>query len=182
MANLCHNDIKPSNYVVDWPEGQNPTKTNLRIYLIDFGLVDRAGGTPIYCSPEALTGAKPEISDIYSMGRLFLFLVSESRELFYSSMFMSIPDESLCNQTRRIFESFPIITLIKKMTHVDPTKRIRINDVDQELSSDELQVQIITTHMIFSMFNEIGLADVVDEIKLLFSFPEEQVSMMLEER
>ena len=68
------------------------------------------------------------------------------------------------------------------MTHVDPAERIRMEDVNQELSSTDFQVQIITTHMIFSMFTEIGLEDVIDEMKLLLSFPEEQVTMMLKER
>ena len=182
VENMSHNDIKPSNFLADWPEGESPTILNLKIYLTDFGMVDQAGGTPIFCSPEILTGAKPGISDMYSMGRLFLFLIVENRELFYSLVFMSIPDKLLCDQTRKIFKSFPIINLIKKMTHVDPAERIRMEDVNQELSSTDFQVQIITTHMIFSMFTEIGLEDVIDEMKLLLSFPEEQVTMMLKER
>ena len=181
-ANVSHNDIKPSNYLIDWPEGEVPTISNLKIYLTDFGMVDQAGGTPIFCSPDILTGAKPGVSDMYSMGRLFLFLVVENRELFYSVIFMSIPDKSLCNRTRKIFESFPIINLIKRMTHIDPAERISIEDVNQELSSAELQLQVITTHMIFSMFTELGLDDVEKEISLYLSFPEEQVTMMLKER
>ena len=181
-ANVSHNDIKPSNYLADWPEGEFPTISNLRIYLTDFGMVDQAGGTPIYCSPDILTGAKPGVSDMYSMGRLFLFLIVENRELFYSVIFMSIPDKSLCNQTRKLFESFPIICLIKEMTHVDPVERISIADLNQKLSSAEFQVQIITTHLIFSMYTELGLDDVIDEIELSLSYPEEQVTMMLKER
>ena len=145
-------------------------------------MVDRAGGTPIYCSPEALSNAKPGISDMYSLGRLFAFLVVENRELFYCLVFMSIPDASLSKQTRRIFESFPIINLIKKMTHIEQDKRINIDDVTLELSSDQLRLQVITRHMIFSMFTEIGLEDVIDELQLSLSFPAEQVSIMIQER
>ena len=136
----------------------------------------------MYCSPEALTDAKPGISDLYSLGRLFAFLVVENRELFYCLVFMSITDESLCNQTRKIFESFPIINLIKKMTHIEQNKRISIDDVSRELSSDRFELQVITVHLIFSLFTEIELADVIDELQLSLSYPEEQVSIMLQER
>ena len=181
-AGVSHNDIKPSNFLADWPEGKIPSISNLTIYLTDFGMVDRAGGTPIFCSPEALTDAKPGISDMYSLGRLFAFLVVENREIFYCLVFMSITDASLCSTTRRLFESFPIIKLIKKMTDIEQDKRISIEIVSQELSSDHLELQVITTHMIFSMFAEIGLEDVIDEIQLYLSFPAEQVSIMLRER
>ena len=104
-----------------------------------------------------LTDAKPGIFDLYSLGRLFTFLVVENREIFYCLVFMSITDASLCNTTRRIFESFLIMKLIKKMTHIDQDERISIDDVSRELSTDQLQLQVITRHMIFSMFTEIGL-------------------------
>ena len=72
--------------------------------------------------------------------------------------------------------------LIKRMTHIEQEKRISIDDVSRELSSDQLQLQIITIEMMFSMFTQIGLEDVIDEIKLSLSFPAEQVSIMLRER
>ena len=181
-ANVSHNDIKPSNFLADWPEGEIPTISNLRIYLTDFGMVDRMGGTPVFCSPDIMSEAKPGVSDIYSMGRLFLFLVVESLEMFYCLVFISVTDASLCQAARKVIEAFPIINLIKKMTHIDQYERISINDVSKELCSDQLQLQVLTRHMIFSMFTEIGLEDVVDEIKLSLSFPEEQVSIMLRER
>ena len=124
-ANLSHNDIKPSNFLVDWPQGTTPTVSNLKVYLTDFGMVDRAGGTPIYCSPEGLTGATPGISDMYSLGRVFTFLVSESRELFYSLIFFPLKNEVDARQIRSIIESFKIMKLIKKMTHIDEDKRMR---------------------------------------------------------
>ena len=181
-AGVSHNDIKPSNFLADWPEGEIPTVSNLTIFLTDFGMVDRAGGTPIFCSPEALTDAKPGISDMYSLGRLFTFLVVENREIFYCLVFMSVTDKSLCDTTRRLFESFPIINLIKKMIHIEQDKRISVEDVSQELSSDNLRLEVITRHMIFSMFAEIGLEDVIDEIQLSLSYQAEQVSIMLRER
>ena len=68
------------------------------------------------------------------------------------------------------------------MTHIEQDKRISIDEVSQELSSVDLELQVITRHMIASIFTEIGLADVIDEIQLSLSFPEEQVSIMLRER
>ena len=68
------------------------------------------------------------------------------------------------------------------MTNIEQDKRVSIDDVSQELLSNQLCLEVITRHMISSMFTEIGLADVMDEIQLSLSFPEEQVSIMLRER
>ena len=51
-ANVSHMDIKPSNYLIDWPEGEEPNANNITVYLSDFGMVDKRGGyTPLFGSP-----------------------------------------------------------------------------------------------------------------------------------
>ena len=132
-ANLSHNDIKPSNYLTDWPQGQAPTITTLKIFLTDFGMVDRSGGTPIYCSPEGLTGTTVGVSDMFSLGRVFTFLVMEDKSLFYTLVFTPIPDTSHLQSIRSIMMSFPIFNVIRQMTHIDQNKRAKIYLVEQSL-------------------------------------------------
>ena len=179
-ANVSHNDIKPSNFLADWPEGESPSVSNLRIYLTDFGMVDRAGGTPVYCSPEGIIPgyAKPGVSDLYSLGRVFTFLVCENRELFYCLIFMPLKIEYYCNQMRRIIKSFPITRLIKKMTQIKKHKRISIAKVDRILSTG-FDLELITVQAMMDKGLE---QEFVNEIGEVLENPEEQVSIMLKER
>ena len=130
-AKVCHNDIKPSNFLADWPQGATPDVTNLTIYLTDFGMVDKAGGTPVYCSPEGLTGTTAGISDMFSMGRVFTYLVMEDKTLFYTLVFTSILNQSDLVSVQRVMTLFPILELIKEMTHIEKNKRITIPQVEQ---------------------------------------------------
>ena len=177
---MSHNDIKPSNFLVDWPQGTIPTSSNLRVYLTDFGMVDRAGGTPIYCSPEGLTGAKPGVSDMYSLGRVFTFLFCENRALFYCLIFFPLKNKVDAKQIRRIIESFPIMKLIKKMTHIEMDKRISIAEVDRILSSPGLDLELVT---IEGMVNKGLDQGIVEDIQFVISnMPDEQISIMIRER
>lgn len=145
---LCHNDLKPSNYLMDWPKEEylddfNPKNTKLKILLTDFGLVDQNGGTPIYSSPEGLTNErKPGIADMFSLGRLFTFLIMENHKLFYFLAYYTITDTSDLKCLPEIMEKYPMIKLIKDMTQFDPDKRIRIDDVENELT--KIEIKIIT--------------------------------------
>ena len=71
---LVHNDIKPQNYLVKFLNGPNDL-TRVDIVLTDFGLVGQnsKGGTPIFASPECFD-VKTNASDIFSLGRVFLFM------------------------------------------------------------------------------------------------------------
>ena len=179
-ANVSHNDVKPSNFLTDWPQGTTPKISNLKIYLTDFGMVDRAGGTPIYCSPEGLTGAIPGLSDMYSLGRVFTFLVCENRDLFIWQIFFPLKNEVDAIKIRSIIESFPIMKLIKKMTHIDRNQRISITEVDRVLSSTDLDLELVTVE---AMVNK-GLEQIiVEDINYIISnLPKEQISIMVKER
>ena len=130
---MCHNDIKPANFLADWPEGTTPDISNLTIYLTDFGMVDKAGGTPIYCSPEGLTKTTPGLSDMFSLGRVFTFLVMEDRSLFYTLVYTTIMDSANLQTIRSVMTSFPILNLIAGMTHVEQSKRLKIEEVERLL-------------------------------------------------
>ena len=98
-------------------------------------MVDRVGGTPVYCSPEGLTGTTPGISDMFSLGRVFTFLVMEDKSLFYTLVFTSILDALRLQSIRNVLASFPILNLIKEMTYFDMNKRIKIPQVEQMLAN-----------------------------------------------
>ena len=179
VANLCHNDIKPSNYLTDWPQGQTPTTSNLKIYLTDFGMVDRSGGTPVYSSPEGLTSAVPGVSDMFSLGRVFTFLIMEDRSLFYILTFFSIKNSSHLQFIRNFMTSFPIMNLIKEMTHIDANKRIRIAQVEQRLTN--MNIEIMTRTSIASELGARNQADLSNALRRA-EFNDHQVKEMMKER
>ena len=87
--NRVHNDIKPQNYLVKYLNGPNDL-TRIDIVLTDFGLVGQnsKGGTPIFASPECFD-VKTNASDIFSVGRLFLFMMLP-KESFLKFLFVPI--------------------------------------------------------------------------------------------
>ena len=179
LSNVSHNDIKPSNFLVNWPQGATPDISDLKIYLTDFGMVDRVGGTPVYCSPEGLTGTTPGISDMFSLGRVYTFLVIENRSLFYTLVFFTITDLAYLQCIRSILSEFPVFDLIREMTHFDKNKRISVTQVEQR--SANMKIEIIKksdilfklrTQRKFKLLRELSNAGIDDF----------QVNTMLQER
>ena len=86
---LCHNDIKPQNFLVKFLNGPNDL-LQIRVMLTDFGLAgsNTNGGTPIFASPECFKTKNPK-SDIFSLGRVFLFMML-AKEDFLSWLFVPI--------------------------------------------------------------------------------------------
>ena len=74
-VNETHNDLKPGNYLVKFQSGPN-NLNNLRIVLTDFGLVgsNTKGGTPIFASPQCFDENRNKMSDLFSLGRVFLYM------------------------------------------------------------------------------------------------------------
>ena len=87
-----HNDIKPQNYLVKFLKDKN-NLSSIEIVLTDFGLAgsDQKGGTPIFASPECLANPdrKNKSIDIFSLGRVFLFLILP-KEKFLQFLFVSL--------------------------------------------------------------------------------------------
>ena len=77
-----HNDIKPQNFLVKFNNGLNDL-INIEVVLTDFGMAgsDTKGGTPIFASPECFE-KKTNASDIYSLGRVVLFLILSNFQFF----------------------------------------------------------------------------------------------------
>ena len=82
-ADEIHNDLKPGNYLVKFQNGPTDLK-NLTIVLTDFGLIgdDTKGGTPMFASPQCFEENRDLMSDLFSLGRVFLYMsLSKARFL-----------------------------------------------------------------------------------------------------
>ena len=83
-SNKCHNDLKPGNILYKvTDEKHEDGDRRILIKIADFGTADRSGGTPGWTCPRFLSKRKPGYSDMYSVALLILYVMSDSRELFY---------------------------------------------------------------------------------------------------
>jgi len=179
-ANVSHNDLKPANFVVDWPQGESPKTSNLKICLTDFGMADKEGGTPIYSSPEILIKEKrkPGVSDLFSLGRVFAFLCSENIRIFIYLIFFSIEEQAKFDCVRRVIQSIPILNLILQMTKIDPNERIKIDQVQSELTT--INVQIISKTFLETKGFPKSVMDLYEDEN--YYQLHDQVTQMLKER
>ena len=131
-----HNDIKPQNYLVKFLNGDNDL-SNIEIVLTDFGLAgsDLKGGTPIFASPECLANPdrKEKSSDIFSLGRVFLFMILPKAK-FLDYLF--VPLKCGKRNIMKLIENEPILHLISKMMRIQrrldlPAIRMEIQAVEQ---------------------------------------------------
>ena len=120
LHNQTHNDIKPQNFLVKFKNGRDDL-TQIEIALTDFGMAgpESQGGTPVFASPECFE-KKEKKSDIFSFGRLILFLLV-SKEQFLKLIFVPIQNFSF-----GYVSPTDIITLVKWMTSM--TNRIDLQD------------------------------------------------------
>ena len=80
----CHNDLKPENILykaIDEKYENGEKKISIKIG--DFGTAGRSGGTPGWTWPRFLSKREPGRSDMYSCGLLILYVMCDSRDLFY---------------------------------------------------------------------------------------------------
>ena len=136
--NQIHNDIKPQNYLVKFLNGDTDLSC-IEIVLTDFGLAgsDSKGGTPIFASPECLADAerKDKSTDIFSLGRVFLFVVLP-KDKFLEFLFVPLTLGGK-EKIMRLIEKEPILNLISKMIQIE--KRSNLQSIRTEL---ELVVQL----------------------------------------
>ena len=129
-----HNDIKPQNYLVKFLNGQN-NLSGIEIVLTDFGLAgsDSKGGTPIFASPECLANLdrKDKSTDIFSLGRVFLFLIL-SKEKFLEFLYVSLIKGGK-SKIMKLIEKEPILNLCTKMMRIQ--NRIGLQAIRKELQS-----------------------------------------------
>ena len=132
-----HNDIKPQNYLVKFVNGDNDLSC-IEIVLTDFGLAgsESKGGTPIFASPECLADGerKDKSSDIFSLGRVFLFMVLP-KDQFLEFLFVPLLNKALKEKITGLIKKIPILILISKMMRLK--KRIDLQAIRNELQSVE---------------------------------------------
>ena len=109
--------------------------SRIEIVLTDFGLAGSKskGGTPIFASPESLANSdrKDKSSDIFSLGRVFLFSILP-KEKFLEFLFVPIgKDKSRKNKIIELIENEPILSLISKMMQIK--NRIDLNEIRNTL-------------------------------------------------
>ena len=121
---------------MDWPQNQPPSIQNVKIWLSDFGLVDRRGGSPVYASPECFHGSIVGKSDLFSLGRLFTFMVTEDKSIFYDLLFLPIQSQADQNTIRGILRKIPILNFILGMTIFNPNHRCSIGIVRNFLTQN----------------------------------------------
>ena len=149
--NQIHNDIKPQNYLIKFLNDTNDL-SRIEIVLTDFGLAgsESKGGTPIFASPECLASSerKNKSSDIFSLGRVFLFVILP-KEKFLEFLFVPLVKGGKAKITEMI-EKEPIFCLIAKMMRIQ--NRINLETIRNELKS------------IVQMTNESTISKISEEI------------------
>ena len=129
--NQVHNDIKPQNFLLKFDNGDI---SKVSVFLSDFGLVGNnvQGGTPIFASPECY-GVKTTKSDIFSLGRVFLFVLLPSTQ-FLKWLYLPICNEDdHLSLSDRVW-SDPLLQLISKMSKVELTDRIDLGEMRHEFN------------------------------------------------
>ena len=128
----CHNDLKPDN--IFYKAAELNGQIDYEIKIGDFGTADRSGGTPGWTWPKFLSKREPGQSDGYSISLVILFIMCETKDLFYR-----LRDNYLeLGMNLTTFREEPLIELVCDMMH---QKR----DVEEYIEwwnamSDEFQI------------------------------------------
>ena len=102
------------------------------IKIGDFGTADRSGGTPGWTWPRFLSIREPGRSDMYSTGLLILYVMCDSRDLFYRLRDNYIEN---CESWLTEFRADPLIELVMDMMSLKPTVQECIDRWEQ-ISND----------------------------------------------
>ena len=115
----CHNDLKPGNVLFKTTnEKYDNGDAKIVIKISDFGTAGRSGGTPGWTWPRFISKREPGRSDMYSTGLLVLYVMCESRQLFYRLRDNYIYSSELWLER---FRKDPLIELIVDMMSLKPS-------------------------------------------------------------
>ena len=131
-AGKSHNDLKPGNILYKRNNG-------FEIRISDFGQANKSGGTPGWTAPK-FKNRQPGKEDVYSMGWVFLWMMCESKGLFYALRDNFVENPNL--QWVAKFRNLPEIQLVLKMT--DLWNPLSVDDVKTEWIKIAPSVQLIT--------------------------------------
>ena len=117
--------------------------SSVEIVLTDFGLAgsDLKGGTPIFASPECLADGerKDKSTDIFSLGRVFLFMILP-KEQFFEFLFVPLVKKTWKEKITELIEKVPILSLISKMMRIK--KRLDLQAIRNVLQSVEQLINL----------------------------------------
>ena len=129
-----HNDIKPNNILYRFLDD-----LDVEIKISDFGQCDKSGGTPGWTYPSFLKDDKFN-GDMYSMGLVCLYLLTEDPEFFYS-----LRDNYVENTKApwiKRFRKLPEIAFITRM--IDRTNQPTIEECLKEWKGIESEIDTLT--------------------------------------
>ena len=118
-SDKCHNDLKPGNILFKTSEEKHENGDNkIVIKISDFGTAGRSGGTPGWTWPRFLSKREPGRSDMYSVAMLILYVMCDSRHLFYRlrDNYIGLNEPWLDE-----FRADPLIELVMDMMSLKPT-------------------------------------------------------------
>ena len=149
--------------MVKFKNGPNDL-TQIEIVLTDFGMAesDSKGGTPVLASPECFE-KKEKKSDIFSFGRLILFLLV-SKKQFLKWLFVPIRNLNVPTPTDMI----TLVTWMTSMTNRIDLKTSRI--IFNELRSNSLVKPTQNIINSFDLIINLNLNDLGDYISELGDF------------
>ena len=135
-SSVCHNDLKPDNIFFKTREQKYKNgDSKIEIKIGDFGTANRSGGTPGWTWPRFLSERQPGRSDMYSTGLVILYMMCESRELFYRIRDNYVGSQELWLERFRID---PLIELVLDMISLKPSIQQCIQRWDE--ISDQLEI------------------------------------------
>ena len=141
-----HNDIKPNNILYRFltdddcdEELMQDDELNVEIKISDFGQCDQSGGTPGWTYPSFLNDDTFN-GDMYSMGLVCLYLLTEDPEIFYSLRDNYIENTKMPWIKR--FRQLPEIRFVIKM--ISRSNQLSIAECLREWKRIETDVDLIT--------------------------------------
>ena len=137
-----HNDIKPNNilycFKIGTPELEDG-EDDVEIKISDFGQCDKRGGTPGWTYPSFLKDDSFN-GDMYSMGLVCLYLLTEDPEIFYALR------DNYVENTKTLwikrFRKIPEIMFVTRM--IDRTNQPTIEECVKEWNHIKSEINMIT--------------------------------------
>ena len=138
-----HNDIKPNNilyrFLPDEESILEDDEFDVEVKISDFGQCDQNGGTPGWTYPSFLKDDTFN-GDMYSMGLVFLYLLTEDPEIFYSLRDNYV--ENIARPWIKRFRRLPEIQFVTKM--MSRSKQPSIAKCLKDWKRIESEVDMIT--------------------------------------
>ena len=112
------------------------------VKIADFGQAGKLGGTPGWTAPQFRSERVPGEADMYSVGKLLLYLLVDETDLFYCLRDNFVDDYYSSQPWMARFRNMPEIKLVMKMMNLgnQPT----VADCEREWANIQHSVAMIT--------------------------------------